>query len=900
MASRYTLTNNMKNFNLRKVAAVAAALLCFASLSLMAQNTLLGCMEQLRESYGVHFIYDASLQGTLASTRTSSAPAATLPLEEALRRTFAGTSISWQQHGNSIVLKGAPASSKVRRFAVSGHITDAETGETLIGAGVLSGQTGAVTNEFGFYSLPLPAGHHQLHVAYIGYEQVTLELDLQRDTVLNFSLRSTAELDAARIVSRKDAGLQSTYLGSLEVPLAHIRNTPVLFGEADLVKTLQLLPGVQGGQEGLSGLYVRGGGPEENLVMIDGVSVYNMDHMLGLFSIFQPEAVKNVTLYKGAFPARYGGRISSIVDIRTNDGNMKETHGSLTVGVLNDRFHLEGPIVKDKLSYSLSARGLHTIIAEPIMRLLLKEEFYNYYFYDLNGKLTWRTGDKDRLYLSVYHGADDGNAILREHSEVSMSSDPEEPGTTKEYDSERKMRLDWGSTVGALRWNHIFNGKLFSNTTLSVNRYRMLIGCEEKGYFYTGTTSRPGYSSYGAAYKSGIRDLGFRTDFDWTPSPGHLVKFGADYTRHDFLPQTAIVTEDDEKPLTFQGARYTGNDASIYAEDNISLGRHFTFNPGLRLSWFNTQGRNYYSLQPRFTARLSLDNGLAFKAGYSRMAQYVHLLSSTVIALPLDLWVPITKDIRPVTADHGSVGIYYDGLPGWEFSVEGYWKEMYNLMEYKEGVQFVYASTGWESMVETGRGRALGLEFFIQKTSGKTTGWISYSLSKSTRWFPDGSINLGQPFPYKYDRPHAFNLTLNHKFSEKVDVSLSWVFSSGSTMTIPLRTTATIVPQGPGQGSGVEPIVKESFYVESRNNYRLPPTHRLNLGVNLRHRTRRGNEAVWNFSVYNAYNAMNPHFVVYGHDFEYNLEQHATYQKFTLEKLTILPIIPAFSYTYNF
>ncbi len=399
----------MKNIQKRILsAAVCSVLLCFASLSSMAQDTLLGRMEQLRKSYGIHFIYDATLTGTLNTTRTQSAPAATIPLEEALRRAFNGTSVSWQLRGNNVVLKSVVEPAKPRRYAISGHITDAETGETLIGAGILSGQAGAVTNEYGFYSLPLSAGRHQLQVAYIGYEQVTLELDLQRDTVLNFSLKNTAELDAARIVARKDAGLQSVYLGSVEVPLVQIRNTPVLFGEADLIKSLQMLPGVQGGQEGLSGLYVRGGGPEENLVMLDGVSVYNMDHMLGLFSIFQPEAVKNVTLYKGSFPARYGGRISSTLDIRTNDGNMKETHGSFTVGLLNDRFHLEGPIAKDKLSYSLSARGLHTVIAEPLLRLFLKDKYVNYFFYDLNGKLTWRATDQDRFYLSVYHGADNG------------------------------------------------------------------------------------------------------------------------------------------------------------------------------------------------------------------------------------------------------------------------------------------------------------------------------------------------------------------------------------------------------------------------------------------------------------------------------------------------------------
>ena len=286
---------------------------------------------------------------------------------------------------------------------------------------------------------------------------------------------------------------------------------------------------------------------------------------------------------------------------------------------------------------------------------------------------------------------------------------------------------------------------------------------------------------------------------------------------------------------------------------------------------------------------------MIFKAGYSRMAQYVHLLTSTIIALPLDLWVPITKDIKPVTADHYSLGAYYDGLPGWEFSVEGYWKEMYNLMEYKEGVQLVLSNEGWENQVETGRGRATGLEFFIQKTSGKTTGWVAYTLARSERWFPDGSINMGRHFPYKYDRTHSFNLTLNHKFSKKVDVSLSWVFSSGSTMTLPERTTAVIEP---GWGGHPGPTIQKSYYVAGRNNYRLPPSHRLNLGINLRHRTRRGNEAVWNLSVYNAYNAMNPNFVFYNS--KYDSEKGEAYGKLWLEKLTILPIIPAFSYTYNF
>ena len=871
------------------------ALLCCTLLSAGAQENLLARMEQLRSRYDIRFVYDAVLRGALSQNRELETLEPGMTLEEALGQSFRGSGLRWELRGRNVVLRPAPPQPKAarpRRVTLSGHITDAASGETLIGAGILSGQTGAVTNEFGFYTLTLPAGQHRLQVAYIGYDQQLLELDVQRDTTLDFALQGNAALDAARIVARKDAGLQSAYLGSVEVPVAQIKNTPMLFGEADVIKALQLLPGVQGGQEGFSGLHVRGGGPEENLVMLDGVPVYNMDHTLGLFSIFQPEAVKNVTLYKGSFPARYGGRISSIIDIRTNDGNMKETRGSLTVGLLNDRFHLEGPIVKDKLSYSFSARGLHSVIAEPILRMFLKDAYYNYYFYDLNGKLTWNATPRDRFYLSIYQGADNGG-YSTEHN-INRGTYDEENNVfipiekSIEHD---QLGIRWGSTVGALRWNHIFSNRLFANTTFSYNRYKML--CNYSDWGDGERNGNPFSWASSLEYRSGIVDIGVRTDFDWTPDPAHLVKFGLEYLHHDFRPETASLMDDhdgEKGQQVQQGRNYLGHDTSLYIEDNITLGSHLSLNPGVRLSWFNTQGQNYLSAQPRVSAKAILDGGVAFKAGYSRMAQYVHLLSSTVITLPLDLWVPITKDIRPVTSNQYSAGVYYDGLPGWEFSLEAYWKEMHNLLEYKEGVVFLLNSEGWENQVGMGRGRSRGLELLVQKTAGKTTGWLSYTLAKSDRWFPDGSINMGRPFPYRYDRRHSVNLTVSHKFSEKVDVSASWVFMTGSAMTLPLRKTTLL---GPGNW------LRTADFVSSRNNYRLPATHRLNLGVNLRHTTKRGNEALWNFSLYNAYNAMNPQFILYGEDFIWGKEG-TDESDITLFKLTILPILPAFSYTYNF
>ena len=786
------------------------------------------------------------------------------------------------------------------RVTLSGHITDAASGETLIGAGVLDAAnaipTGAVTNEFGFYTLTLPPGPHSLRVAYIGYEEVVLEIDLQRDTTLDFALQGGARLEAAQVVSRKDAGLQSVYLGSIEVPLAQIQNAPTLFGEADVIKSLQLLPGVQGVQEGLAGLHVRGGGPDENLVLLDGVPMYNIDHLLGLFSVFQSEAVKNVTLYKGAFPARYGGRISSIVDIRTNDGNMKETHGSLTIGMVNDKFHLEGPILKDRLSYSVSARGLHTILLQPLIRLIQKDARYNYYFYDLNGKLTWRVGARDRLYFSIYHGADNGSFYQDRkgsRTDVFDIGDGYNIPLQTNYENQQDIGLNWGSTVGALRWNHIFGSRLFANTTLSVNRYRAF--CDFSRIEKGNRGGIPFDNSFAATYSSGIFDLGARMDFDWTPTPDHLVKFGAEFIRHDFSPEARSANTDDKQTLLAsapaQSKRYIGTDLSLYAEDNIQIGTRLTLNPGLHFSWFSTQGRDYLSLQPRLSVKYTPLDGFSVKAGYSRMAQCVHLLSSTAVALPLDLWVPITADIRPVVADQYSLGLYYDGLKGWEFSLEGYWKEMDNLLEYKEGVVFLANSVDWEKQVSMGRGRSRGIELFVQKTTGKTTGWIAYTLAWSDRWFPDGSINMGRPFPYKYDRRHNINIIVNHKFSEKVDVSASWVFSTGSAMTLPVRQTAVLLPD--------DNWVQQALHVDSRNGYRLPPTHRLNLSVNLRHRTRRNNEVVWNLGVYNAYNTMNPNFILYGSDPIWG-KVETTEDSLPLNKLTFLPILPAFSYTLNF
>ncbi len=793
-----------------------------------------------------------------------------------------------------LCLGAAPA-----RITVSGHIYDAATGETLIGAGVVFGEasvlTGAATNNYGYYSLTLTSSavgardSISLSYSYVGYRTEVIEIPFVRDTVIDVSLTRSLELEGSVVTARRDAGIKSSYLGAIDVPLSHIKNVPSLLGEQDIIKSLQLLPGVQGGNEGFAGLYVRGGGPDENLILLDGVPIYNTDHILGLFSVFQPDAVKKVTLYKGSFPARYGGRVSSIIDIRTNDGNTRETHGSIGVGVVSDKIHIEGPILKDRLSYSLSARGMHTAVFAPLLRLALKENYTNYYFYDLNGKLSWRAGERDRIYLGAYFGADN---LKYEQKHEYHSENSGYYGTERQYHSNDALRVNWGNSLVDLRWNHIFSSRLFSNVTVAWNSYSSVIAGSSHE---RGTDDGVSYvTRYGTDYRSGIRDLSAKMDFDYTPSPRHLVKFGAEYIYHSFIPAT-ISTRDYElrgyeQPVDTT-IRYTsqnpyhGHDFSVYGEDDIYVSEHLTLNPGVRVALFAVEGGSYLAFQPRVSAKLSLPQDVSLKAGYARMAQYVHLLSSSQLSLPMDLWVPITKDVKPVYSDQFSVGVYYAGLKDWEFSVEGYWKEMYNILEYKDGTFSLGNTASWESMVAMGRGRAVGLEFFAQKIAGSTTGWISYTLAKSDRWFPDGSINLGQKFPYKYDRRHSVNICVNHSFSKRWDINAVWSFASGTATTFPMRKTVVVDPD-----TGV---AQTADFVGSRNNYRLPPSHRLNLGVNLHCPARHG-ESVWNFSIYNAYNYMNPNFVFLNTTFEDGET------KYYMEKVTVLPIIPSISYTYNF
>ena len=788
----------------------------------------------------------------------------------------------------------AASAAFAQKITVSGYITDAKSGESLIGAGVIYNNpvqgaplVGSVSNNYGYYTLSLPAGERSLTWSFLGYADRTETLYLRRDTVINVQLEPSASIKEAVVTARKEAGLNSTNTGALEVPQSVLETMPALFGEKDVLKSLQFLPGVQGGSTGSSGIYVRGGGPDENLILLDDIPLYGVNHMFGIFSVFTPEAVKKVTLFKGSFPARYGGRLSSVIDVRTNDGNDKEFHGLVSVGMLSDRVHLEGPIVKGTTSFSVSGRVLHSFLFTPVLRYF--DIPANYYFYDLNGKIAHKFSNGDRLIASIYHGRD--RFLVKYQDDNSYDADAERREQTN-------INVDWGNTVGALRWNHAFGSKLFANATLAYNHYEMDVDLTYLDYSKEGGSETQQKTD--VTYDSGINDINFKVDFDYNPVPEHLVKFGAEYIHHDFRPQTATFSAKetvgketlmDTTMNMSSGGKLIGHEVSLYIEDDFVIGQRLSFNPGLHLGFFRTQGKNYFSPQPRFSGRLDVGGGVSLKASYARMSQYVHLLASTDISLPTDLWVPITKDIKPETADQFSLGTYWDAGHGWELSLEGYYKKMNNILEYKDGMSVLITSSGWEDKVAMGEGRACGIELFIQKKAGNTTGWLGYTLAKSDRRFPDGSINRGEWFPFKYDRRHDISLVVNHRFNDRIDISGSWKFFTGGVTTLTTREFTVV---------DVNNNYRETDYVSSRGNYRLPPTHTLNLGVNF-HKKKRHGERIWNISVYNVYNNLNPDFVYKERTAEYDpVTYNIKREGVRVTKITVLPLLPSFSYTRKF
>ena len=728
-----------------------------------------------------------------------------------------------------------------------------------------------------------------MRISYVGYQTYRSIFDLDGNKELNITMESSTQLQVVTITADRISSHRSSQMSAIDIPVEHIKAIPVLFGETDVLKALQLLPGVQSGTEGMSGIYVRGGGPDQNLFLLDGVSLYNVNHLGGFFSAFNADAIKGVTLYKGSFPARFSGRLSSVLDITSNDGNDKKLHGNVSVGDIAAKVNLEGPLYKDKTTFNVSYRRTYfDLLMQPaIMAIGMMEDMgrtnLGYYFYDLNAKVTHRFNNRSRLIANWYSGDD------KIYARIKSTYTDYDGSVSEEY---LKLGYNWGNLVTSLRWNYELTPKIFMNVTGAYTRYRndVSIKVEESDYYY----NYEDYYMVEMFYKSGIRDIIAKVDFDYQPNPDHTVKFGGSYTHHIFQPDvTGSKAEETGTSGSFKydtilgGSVIHTNEMTAFIEDDWNITEAFKINMGVNLTGFAVEGKLYPSVQPRLSGRFMLSDDISVKAGYSFMTQYMHQLSNSSISLPTDLWVPVTSRIEPMYAHQVAAGVFYNWSGIADLSAELYYKHMENMLEYKDGASFFGISEGWENKVFMGDGWSYGLELLAQRTVGDFTGWIGYTLSRTMRQFDrEGqTINNGEPFPAKYDRRHDVSIMVSYKPSNKIDCSAAWVYSSGNVGTLAMQEFIDVET---GQ------VIS---YIESRNNFRMPSYHRLDIGINI-HKQKKHGVRTWSFSVYNVYNRKNP-FIVYERGNSHSIINGVHYGS-SLVQLSLFPIIPSVSYNFKF
>ncbi len=847
-------------------------------------------LEKLEENTGIYTAYN---ERELTDTKVSITFEKEL-LSEVLEALLGNDNLDYKVIGNTVTIfrakksnsqkeeKKLPIKQKSKEnFTISGYIMDKESNETLIGATVFcqSLNIGTTTNEYGFYSMTIPEGTYEFAFSYVGYATTIEQIELTNtiEHTVSLSLGNTLE---EVIVTDNEVTLRhiETQMSSNKISLEKVKSIPALMGERDVLKIIQLMPGVQSGSEGTTGLYVRGGGPDQNLMLLDGVPVYNASHLFGFMSTFNGDAIKSVELIKGGFPARYGGRLSSIVDVRMKEGNMKKIQGDATVGLISGRFNIEGPIATDKTSFSFSGRRTWIdLLSTPIQKAANKgkssseyKSVTTYNLYDLNAKINHKFSNKSRLYLSSYLGND------------KMSYN----GT--EAISKEEGKMTWGNKIGTARWNYQFSPKLFSNTTLYISSYDFNFDNELIEALGTPNEAKEVYTS-----SSNIRDYGAKLDINYIPHPNHYIRAGLKYGVYDFTPTTTYKElQEQENPLVAirnESPVLSGSELSAYIENDMNITGRIKLNAGIHIANFSVQTSNYTSIQPRAALSFLINEKSSLKFSATKMTQYLHLLTSPGLGLPTDLWVASTDKIKPENSWQYGVGYTHTLSKGYELTVEGFYKDMDNLLAYRSGFNFFSSSKDWENKVDIGTGVSFGGEILLEKTKGKTTGWIGYTLSKSTRTFPD--INFGKSFPYKYDRRHDIGLAITHKKNERVDFGLIWVYGTGNTYTLgttnynALGINTNINEQDRLFGS-----LGTSNLIENRNNQRMPAYHRLDLSVNLHKEKKRGTRT-WSFGVYNAYARQNP-FVVYNTTNREGLP--------ILKQQSLLPILPYFSYSFKF
>ncbi|MDO5036334.1 MAG: TonB-dependent receptor [Porphyromonas sp.] len=821
---------------------------------------------------------------------------------------------SWKLFFISLLML-APAPQMARgaedHVNLTGYITDASTDESLIGVTIqnLTANSGTTSNNYGHYTIKVERGARtHLRFSYIGYTPIDTIIVAHETEVLNIKLREEKRLlDELVITGSHTAELNTMETGRVKILGSDIKMAPSFMGENDIIKYVQLLPGVSHGTEGFSGPVVRGGNVDENLYLLDGTPLYNVNHLMGLFSTFNADAIKTANFYKGSFPARFGGRLSSVLDVRMKDGDMQSYHGAFTLGLISSKIHLEGPIVKGKTSFSVSARRSYIdLILRPIVKMTegmddssgddyKSSTTPGYYFYDINAKLNHIISDKDRIFLSFYTGRDKFDTKLDEWYRESIVVATEEDDRRMievEHNSRTSADMSWGNMLVTLGWNHLFSPTLFSNTTLYYGQYLSDIGSAVSEETFSKEEGKVSTYNFNLKINSGIRDIGLRSDFEWRPKNEHYIRFGLDAIMHLFRPTVEEVKiSDDEAPedlLTDNNTtrekrvEHHSKEIALYAEDEMKINDALSANFGARASLLNVEGKSYFSVEPRLSMRYALHPHISLKASYAEMTQYVHLLQSTTISLPTDLWVPVTSKIKPMRSRQAVLGLYWE-KNGYEASLEGYYKWLHNQLAYKDGAPMYLSEMDWQERVAIGEGRSYGSELLLRKTTGRLTGWMAYTLSWSDRIYPGGEVNNGIRFRDKYDNRHRLNIVGHYRLSKRFDLSAAWIFSSGNRMTLQ---------------SGYKTDINgyETAYVTERNNFQLPDYHRLDLSANFYRFGKKGQEHIWNISIYNAYSHHN--------SFMVNLEDDQTAEpgefKKVIRSVSIFPIIPSISYTFKF
>ncbi|WP_354583943.1 TonB-dependent receptor [Hymenobacter sp. UYCo722] len=785
----------------------------------------------------------------------------------------------------------APAQAQLARITLSGFVQDARSGEKLLGAAVYVANSpmGTTTNTAGFYSLTLPAQDTvRLTASYLGYQRASITLAGRQTAAHSFALAADNQLTDVQVTGQRDAPLERRVeMSTLHIPVSQLRQLPALLGEPDVLRAFQLMPGVQSGREGSGALYVRGGSPDQNLTLLDDVPIYYVSHIGGFLSVFDANAISDVRLIKGGFPARYGGRLSSVLDVRLKEGNKQQLSGNAGIGVLATQLSLEGPLKNGKTTFLVSVRrGNLDLFSRVASRISSNgNSVVGYSFYDASLKISHQLTVRDQVFAAVYLGGD--RLFLTQKPQTIAN-----PQGDFRYQGESNLR--YSNALASLRWNRQFSPKLFGNATVAATRFRY-----ENGQSYHSEDDSPTGRSEDsqALFTSGVQDIQAKTDFDYYASPAQQLRFGSTAIYHVFTPgvnsfttKTSTIAVD----TAFGSQRVSAREMALYGEDEIRVNARLSANIGLRAVAYSVAGRTFGGVQPRLLATYLVGEHTALKASFSAMQQYLHLLSNNGAGLPTDLWVPATARIAPQRAQQLAVGVAHTIVAwGVEVSAEAFQKSLHNLIEFREGATFYNSSQDWQDKVVTsGRGQVQGIELLVQKKTGRFTGWVGYTLARNERQFDQ--LNSGQWYPYKFDRRHDASVVLIYQLRPSITLSATWVYGTGNAITL-AEGNYNVIEQSYGYGLRSNVASDRYVYQEAelygpKNSFRMRAYHRLDVSATFTKPVRHG-ERIWRVGAYNAYSRNNPYYIYYSLD--------AARQK-QLYQLSLFPILPAISYERSF